>query len=157
MVVLDDDDTVSVGSRAICYAKRSLDILDRLGLGQRIVDKGIGWNVGKVFFRDSLAYQFDLLPESGHRRPAFVNLQQYWLEQFLVERAGELRGIDLRWKNKVTNVAARPGGRRGRRRHAGGSLHAFAANGSSCATARAARCDACSGSKRRVRCSAIAS
>jgi 3-(3-hydroxy-phenyl)propionate hydroxylase len=107
VVVLDDDDTVSVGSRAICYAKRSLDILDRLGLGQRIVDKGIGWNVGKVFFRDSLAYQFDLLPESGHRRPAFVNLQQYWLEQFLVERAGELRGIDLRWKNKVTNV--RPG------------------------------------------------
>lgn len=106
VVVLDDDDTVSVGSRAICYAKRSLDILDRLGLGQRIVDKGIGWNVGKVFFRDSLAYQFDLLPEAGHRRPAFVNLQQYWLEQFLVERAGELRAIDLRWKNKVTGVRA---------------------------------------------------
>jgi 3-(3-hydroxy-phenyl)propionate hydroxylase len=107
VVVLDDDDTVSVGSRAICYAKRSLDILDRLGLGQRIVDKGVGWNVGKVFFRDALAYQFDLLPERGHRRPAFVNLQQYWLEQYLVERAGELRGIDLRWKSKVTNV--RPG------------------------------------------------
>ena len=104
VVVLDDDDTVSVGSRAICYAKRSLDILDRLGVGQRIVDKGVGWNVGKVFFRDALAYQFDLLPESGHRRPAFVNLQQYWLEQFLVERAQELRAIDLRWKNKVTGV-----------------------------------------------------
>lgn len=107
VVVLDDDDTVSVGSRAICYAKRSLDILDRLGAGQRIVDKGVGWNVGKVFFRDALAYQFDLLPEPGHRRPAFVNLQQYWLEQFLVERAGELRAIDVRWKNKVTGV--RPG------------------------------------------------
>ena len=104
VVVLDDDDTVSVGSRAICYAKRSLDILDRLGTGQRIVDKGVGWNVGKVFFRDALAYQFDLLPEPGHRRPAFVNLQQYWLEQFLVERACELPKVDLRWKSTVGGV-----------------------------------------------------
>jgi 3-(3-hydroxy-phenyl)propionate hydroxylase len=103
-VVLDEDQTVSVGSRAICYAKRALEILDRLGVGQRIVDKGIGWNVGRVFFRDALAYRFDLLPEAGHRRPAFVNLQQYWLEEYLVDRARELPAIDLRWKNKVTRV-----------------------------------------------------
>ena len=40
-----------VGSRAICYAKRTLEILDRLGCGEPIVDKGVGWNVGKVFSR----------------------------------------------------------------------------------------------------------
>ena len=51
-VVLDDDDTVSVGSRAICYAKRALEILDRLGCGERVVRKGVGWNVGKVFHRE---------------------------------------------------------------------------------------------------------
>ena len=45
------------------------------------------WNVGRVFFRDEQVYQFDLLPEPGHQRPAFVNLQQYYVEQFLVERA----------------------------------------------------------------------
>jgi 3-(3-hydroxy-phenyl)propionate hydroxylase len=105
VVVLDEDETVSVGSRAICYAKRALEILDRLGVGQRVVDKGIGWNVGRVFFRDALAYRFDLLPETGHRRPAFVNLQQYWLEQYLVERARELPAIDLRWRNRVESVA----------------------------------------------------
>ena len=87
VVVLDDDRTVSVGSRAICYAKRALEILDRLGCAEPIVAKGIGWNVGKVFFRDELVYGFDLLPEPGHRRPAFVNLQQYWFEEYLVERA----------------------------------------------------------------------
>jgi len=105
VVVLDEDETVSVGSRAICYAKRALEILDRLGVGQRVVDKGIGWNVGKVFFHDALAYRFDLLPETGHRRPAFVNLQQYWLEEYLVDRARELPAIDLRWKNRVEQVA----------------------------------------------------
>jgi 3-(3-hydroxy-phenyl)propionate hydroxylase len=110
VVVLDDDDTVSVGSRAICYAKRSLDILDRLGVGQRIVDKGVRWSVGKVFFGDELAYRFDLDPEASQCRPAFVNLQQYWLEQFLVERACELPQIDLRWKHKVVGVDARAEG-----------------------------------------------
>jgi 3-(3-hydroxy-phenyl)propionate hydroxylase len=105
VVVLDEDETVSVGSRAICYAKRALEILDRLDVGQRVVDKGIGWNVGRVFFRDALAYRFDLLPETGHRRPAFVNLQQYWLEEYLVDRARELPAIDLRWRNRVESVA----------------------------------------------------
>jgi 3-(3-hydroxy-phenyl)propionate hydroxylase len=106
VVVLDEDCTVSVGSRAICYAKRALEILDRLGCGQPIVDKGIGWNVGKVFFRDELVYRFDLLPEPGHRRPAFVNLQQYWLEEYLVKRAAELDDVELRWENKVVGVSA---------------------------------------------------
>ena len=58
-----------------------------------------------MFFHDALAYRFDLLPETGHRRPAFVNLQQYWLEEYLVERARELPAIDLRWKNRVESVA----------------------------------------------------
>jgi len=105
VVVVDDDRTVSVGSRAICYAKRALEILDRLGCGQPVVDKGIGWNVGKVFFRDELVYSFDLLPEPGHRRPAFVNLQQYWFEEYLVERAQALATVLLRWQNKVVGVA----------------------------------------------------
>ena len=105
VVVLDDDRTVSVGSRAICYAKRALEILDRLGCGRKIVDKGIRWNVGKVFFRDELVYRFDLLPEPGHRRPAFVNLQQYWFEEYLVERAQAVAGVELRWESKVVGVA----------------------------------------------------
>ncbi|MET0733239.1 MAG: FAD-dependent oxidoreductase [Casimicrobiaceae bacterium] len=104
VVVLDDDSTVSVGSRAICYAKRTLEILDRLGCGERVTARGVRWNVGKVFFGDSLAFRFDLLPEPGHRRPAFVNLQQYHFEECLVDRARAL-GVELRWHNRVTGVA----------------------------------------------------
>jgi 3-(3-hydroxy-phenyl)propionate hydroxylase len=104
VVVLDDDCTVSVGSRAICYAKRTLEILDRLGCGEALVQKGVQWHVGRVFFRDAPAYQFDLLPEAGHRRPAFVNLQQYHFEECLVARAREA-GVDLRWCSRVTGVA----------------------------------------------------
>lgn len=104
VVLLDNDNTLSTGSRAICFAKRTLEIFDRLGCGDRMVDKGVSWNVGRVFFKDEEIYSFDLLPETGHARPAFINLQQYYVEGFLAERAAELPLIDLRWKNKVTGV-----------------------------------------------------
>ncbi len=104
-VVLDDNDVVSVGSRAICWAKRTLEIFDRLGVGERMVEKGVTWQVGRVYHGDRELYRFDLLPEGGHKMPAFINLQQYYVEQWLVERAlafPEL--IDLRWKNRVSGV-----------------------------------------------------
>ncbi len=102
-IVIDDNNTVSAGSRAICYAKRTLEILDRLGCGDAVVDRGVGWRVGKVFVGDRLAYQFDLLPEDGHRRPAFVNLQQYHLEEALLARLSALGG-EVRWKNRCAGV-----------------------------------------------------
>ena len=102
VLLVDNDDRLSIGSRALCFAKRTLEIWDRLGVGDQMVDKGVSWNVGKVFLRDEQVYQFDLLPEEGHERPAFINLQQYYCEAYLVERALQLPNIDIRWKNAVT-------------------------------------------------------
>lgn len=103
-VVLDDNNVVSVGSRAICWAKRSLEIFDRLGVGERMLKKGVTWQTGRLFHKDTEVYSFDLLPEDGHKYPAFINLQQYYVEQYLVERAQEFPDlIDLRFKNKVKN------------------------------------------------------
>ena len=110
-IVIDDNNTVSSGSRAICWAKRTLEIFDRLGFGDAVCDRGVSWKVGKVFFREALAYQFDLLPEPGHKRPAFVNLQQYLLEEIMVERLKVL-GSTVRWKNKAIRLMQRPDGAR---------------------------------------------
>jgi 3-(3-hydroxy-phenyl)propionate hydroxylase len=104
-VVLDDNDTVSVGSRALCYAKRPLEIWDRLGVADRMVDKGVQWKIGKVFRGDDLVYQFDLLPETGHRMPAMINLQQYYLEEYLVEACEKSGMVDLMWKHKVISLS----------------------------------------------------
>src|SRR2546425_10324294 len=60
VLVLDEDDTVSVGSRATCWSKRTLEILDRLGGGERLARKGVRWNLGRVFFRDEPVSQFVL-------------------------------------------------------------------------------------------------
>ena len=104
-VVLDDNDVVSVGSRAICWSKRSLEVLDRLGVGAKCVEKGVIWKVGRTLHREDEVWTFDLQPDPGHKMPAFVNLQQYYVEEYLVQRALEFPGlIDLRWKNRVTGL-----------------------------------------------------
>lgn len=108
-IVIDDNNTVSVGSRALCFAKRSLEIVDRLGCVEPMLEKGVTWQHGRVFFQDREVYDFNLLPEDGHRIPAFINLQQYYFEEFLVNRTYDFaERIDLRWKNKVIDVDAQP-------------------------------------------------
>jgi 3-(3-hydroxy-phenyl)propionate hydroxylase len=104
VVVLDDADRIGEGSRGICWSKRTLEILDRLGVGERLVAQGVTWKVGRVFVGDELLFSFDLLPEAGHKMPAFINLQQFYLEKALVDRALELKNLDLRWKNRVVGV-----------------------------------------------------
>ena len=104
-VVLDESDVVSTGSRAICWSKRTLEIFDRLGVGDRMVAKGVTWKVGRLFHRDREVYAFDLLPEAGHKRPAFINLQQYYVEEYLVERARDFPDlIELRFKSRVSGA-----------------------------------------------------
>ncbi|WP_293572995.1 FAD-dependent oxidoreductase [Phaeobacter sp.] len=108
VTVLDDNDKVSLGSRAICFAKRTLEIADRLGIGDALVDKAVQWNLGKVFFSDRKVYEFNLLPEKGHQRPAFVNLQQYYFEDYLVQRVRALQQegapIEIRGRNRLTAI-----------------------------------------------------
>ena len=107
VVLLDDADRIGEGSRAICFSKRSLEYWDRLGVGDRMVEKGVVWSVGRIFHGESQLYQFNLLPEDGHKRPAFINLQQYYAEAYLVDRVSDLPEIDLRWRNKVTALEQR--------------------------------------------------
>jgi 3-(3-hydroxy-phenyl)propionate hydroxylase len=104
VVLLDDDNTVSIGSRGLCWAKHTLEIFDRLGIGQAVVDKGVTWNVGRTFHGEHEVFNFNLLPQPGHQRPGMVNLQQYHVEQLLVQRAQALPLVDLRWLHKVTAV-----------------------------------------------------
>jgi 3-(3-hydroxy-phenyl)propionate hydroxylase len=109
-VLLDDADRIGEGSRGICYSKRSLEIWDRFGIGEKLVEMGVTWKLGKVYLGDELVYSFDLLPEDGHKMPAFINLQQYYLEKALVDRAMEVPEIDLRWSNRVRALDRRNDG-----------------------------------------------
>jgi 3-(3-hydroxy-phenyl)propionate hydroxylase len=107
VLLLDNDDTVSIGSRGVCYAKRALEVLDRMGCGNKFVDKGVSWDVGRTFFREDEVFNFNLRPQEHHQRPGMINLQQYYLEEYLIQRAQELPNLHMRFKNDV--IAVTPG------------------------------------------------
>lgn len=115
-VVLDEDNTVGVkgaSSRGICYTQKSLEIFHRLGVYERIARKGIQWSVGRTFAGHDEVYSFDLKQQSAYNlstQPPFINIQQFYIEGYLVERIQELGGVELRWQNRVTGFQQDSGG-----------------------------------------------
>lgn len=107
-VLLDEDNTVGAkgaSSRGICYTQKSLEVFERLGIYERIAAKGIQWSVGRTFAGEDEIYSFDLRQQSNYNlssQPPFINIQQFYIEGFLVERLRELGQVDLRWCNRVT-------------------------------------------------------
>ncbi len=113
-LVLDDHEGVGQGSRAICFAKRTLEICDRLSCAEPMVEEGVIWSLGKVFHGADLVFEFNLLPEEGHLRPAFINLPQPAFEKHLFAhiRAAQAEGapIEIRGKNRVDLLEGRDDG-----------------------------------------------
>ena len=108
VLVLDDHEGIGMGSRAICFAKRTLEIAHRLGCAAPMVERGVVWSRGKVFHKADLAYEFDLLPEGGHRFPAFINLQQPYFEQIILDHIRTLQAqglpLEIRGANRVDGI-----------------------------------------------------
>ena len=108
VLLLDDHEGAGTGSKAICFSKRSLDIAHRLGAAKAMTDKGVVWNVGRVFSGTEEVFEFNLLPETGHRHPAFINLQQPYFEKFLADAIVEAQAdgapIEMRGRNLVTGI-----------------------------------------------------
>ncbi|MDO9402655.1 MAG: FAD-dependent monooxygenase [Polaromonas sp.] len=118
-LLLDEDNTVGVkgaSSRGICYAQKTLEIFKRLGIYERIARKGVQWSVGRTFAGEDEVYSFDLRQQQTHslsRQPPFINIQQFYIEGFLVEQllqAPSAQGrVDLRWKHRITGFAQHAG------------------------------------------------
>jgi 3-(3-hydroxy-phenyl)propionate hydroxylase len=108
VVMVDEDDTVGVrgaSSRGIVYAQKTLEIFDRLGIYPRVAAKGITWSIGKVLADDDVLYSFDAASGSLSKQPPFINLQQFYVEWFLVDRLMQLPQAELRWRNQVKGIA----------------------------------------------------
>ncbi len=108
-VLLDEDNTVGVkgaSSRGICYAQKTLEIFKRLGIYERIAALGVQWSVGRTFAGHDEVYSFDLAAASTHsvsKQPPFINIQQFYVEGFLVEQLYKTAAhVELRWNNRIT-------------------------------------------------------
>ena len=110
-VLLDEDNSVGVkgaSSRGICYTQQSLEIFKRLGIYEQVAQKGVAWHVGRTFAGHDEVYSFDLRDRqafSVSAQPPFINIQQFYIELYLVERIQSFNqagaAIDIRWSSKV--------------------------------------------------------
>ena len=104
VILLDEGEGPAVGSRAICWSRRSLEILSRLGLGRQLVEQGFTWQTGRVFQGDAELFRFDLQPEPGYGHPAFINLSQHHFEAALIERLAAVGHPGVAWRHRVTGL-----------------------------------------------------
>jgi 2-polyprenyl-6-methoxyphenol hydroxylase-like FAD-dependent oxidoreductase len=110
-VVLESDDTVCIGSRAACISRRSLEIIDRLGALPSFLGKGLAWTGGRSFFKTREVFRFEMPHDSLQRLPPMINLQQYYIEQYLVDAVDRHNQevssvpVDLRWASEVTSIS----------------------------------------------------
>jgi 3-(3-hydroxy-phenyl)propionate hydroxylase len=109
-VVLEADDTVCVGSRAICVSRRSLQILQRLGALDAFLAKGLPWTTGRSFYQTTEVLRFDMPHDATQKLPPMLNLSQYYIEQFLLDAIDRRNAatpglIDLRWGTSLSGLA----------------------------------------------------
>ncbi len=103
-VVLDDKHSVNDGSRAICIARHSLEILQQLDLSDRFVNKALGWTHGTSYYHTTPVYRLEMPHSDEERFYPMYNIQQQYIEQFLVDKAQEEDLIELRWQSRLEHL-----------------------------------------------------
>ncbi|RST49347.1 FAD-dependent monooxygenase [Variovorax sp. DXTD-1] len=109
-VILEADDTVCVGSRAACISRRSLEIMERLGVLPAFLAKGLPWTGGRSFYKTAEVFRFEMPHDERQKLPPMINLEQYYAEHYLLEeifRRNEATPglIDIRWGTELAGIA----------------------------------------------------
>lgn len=106
-LVIEADDSVCSGSRAICVSRRSLEIIERLGALEEFRAKSLPWFGGVSFYGGEEVLRFTMDHADERKHPPMVNLQQYYMEQFLLNAAEKHRDlIEIRWQTRVNAVTS---------------------------------------------------
>ncbi len=91
-----------IGSKAICMQRETLEIWARLGVGQRVAERGIQWRIGRTYHRGRQLFEVELASHAEHF-PPFVNISQSEVEELLETRLGEL-GITVQRGHRCIGV-----------------------------------------------------
>lgn len=103
-VVLENDDRVSSGSRALGLSRRTLEIWTALDAADLVVQFGKRWSGGRSFFAGQTILQFEMPDDPLMWHRPMLNLQQCYSEHFLVARVEASPLIDLRWQSRFAGL-----------------------------------------------------
>jgi 3-(3-hydroxy-phenyl)propionate hydroxylase len=108
-VVLSSELQFSQGSRAICFTRRSMEILQQVGVADRMTANGLPWRCGNSFYRGQRVFRMEAPHDPDDRFFPIINVQQQFLEEYLHDACKAHPLIDFRWGNKVNQVAQKDG------------------------------------------------
>ena len=103
-VILTSELQVSQGSRATCFTRRSLEILQQVGTAARMTEIGLPWRFGNSYYRGQRVFRMELPHDADDRFFPLLNIQQQYLEEYLLDACAASPLIDFRWGNKLVNV-----------------------------------------------------
>jgi 3-(3-hydroxy-phenyl)propionate hydroxylase len=103
-VVLESELQVSQGSRAIVFTRRSLEILQQVGVAHRMMDNGLPWRFGNSYYRGQRVFRMEAPHDADDRFFPMLNIQQQYMEEYLYDACQAEPLVDFRWGNKVTQV-----------------------------------------------------
>ena len=103
-VLIDRKDTFNDGSRAICIARPSMHILERVGAVAPFVEKALGWRFGRSYYRGEQIFRLEMPQPPGEKYLPMYNLQQQYIEKFLHDAVAASDLIDMRWQSELTGL-----------------------------------------------------
>jgi len=107
-VVLASELQVSQGSRAIVFTRRSMEILQQVGVAHRMVEKGLPWRFGNSFYRGQCVFRMEAPHDADDRFLPMYNIQQQFLEEYLMDACRAHPLVEVRWGNKVVQTEQHP-------------------------------------------------
>ena len=108
-VVLSSELQFSQGSRAICFTRRSMEILQQVGVADRMTEGGLPWRFGNSYYRGQRVFRMEAPHDPDDRFFPIINVQQQFMEEYLHDACKANPLIDFRWGNKVNKVTQKEG------------------------------------------------
>lgn len=103
-VIFERKATFNDGSRAICIARQSFHILERIGAVAPFLEKSLGWTTGRSFYRGRQILEFEMPHGPDEKFMPMYNLEQQYIEQYLWDRANHSDAIEIRWQSEIAGV-----------------------------------------------------
>lgn len=104
VVVMEARDQVSDSSRTLAVSRRSVQVLDRLGLAERFRELAITREFNYLYYGDQLLRRSSYEQVPSEKFPDISVLQQPWTEKILLDAVLDHPNIEVRWLSGVTAV-----------------------------------------------------
>ncbi len=108
-VVVTSELQFSQGSRAIVFTRRSMEILQQVGVADRMTEGGLPWLYGNSYYRGQRVFRMESVQDPDDRFYPMINVQQQYMEEYLHDACKANPLIDFRWGNKVAAVTQQDG------------------------------------------------